>query len=243
MIKSLEHLMVQSGALWVLWLMIALSIISVGITVDRAYYLLKRRGDVDLLTRKLRELLEKRDFKQASKMLQESASVEASVAAAGLSMWDKGTEAMKESMAAATGRERARLEERLGFLGTVGNNAPFVGLLGTVIGIVGAFDTMGKAGSTMGPELVMGNIAEALVATAVGLVVAIPVVALYNYFTGKITSILEGAETLGHVLLAYAEDPTPAFALLRPRDGAPRSANDVGAEAVDIDAALRAEGV
>jgi biopolymer transport protein ExbB len=218
MIKSLEHLMVESGAMWVLWLMIGLSILSAGIAIDRTRYIFGRRADVKALMRALRELLAKGDRKRAAKLLEGSASVEAAVVASGLSMWDKGPDAMKEAMAAATGHERARLEERLGFLGTVGNNAPFVGLLGTVIGIVGAFDTMGKAGSTMAPELVMGNIAEALVATAVGLVVAIPVVALYNYFTGKITAIVEGAETLGHVLLAHVEVEKPSFALLRPRD-------------------------
>jgi biopolymer transport protein ExbB len=230
MIQSLEHLMVQAGAMWVLWLMIGLSIVSVGIAIDRARYMFGRRDDVHKLMRELRDLLEKRDLKRAAKLLEASPSVEASVAAAGLSMWDKGPEAMKEAMAAATGRERARLEERLGFLGTVGNNAPFVGLLGTVIGIVGAFDTMGKAGSTMAPELVMGNIAEALVATAVGLVVAIPVVALYNYFTGRITRTVEGAETLGHVLLAHVEGESRTYALLRPREAALLPMSELAAE-------------
>jgi biopolymer transport protein ExbB len=230
MIKSLEHLMVQSGALWVLWLMIALSVVAAGIAIDRARYIFGRRDDASRIMRELRELLEKRDLKRAIKLLEASPSVEASVAAAGLSMWEKGPDAMKEAMAAATGRERARLEERLGFLGTVGNNAPFVGLLGTVIGIVGAFDTMGKAGSAMAPELVMGNIAEALVATAVGLVVAIPVVALYNYFTGKITSIVEGAETLGHVCLAYVEEGKPSYALLRPREAPHAAVHEFSAE-------------
>jgi biopolymer transport protein ExbB len=94
------------------------------------------------------------------------------------------------------------------FLGTVGNNAPFLGLLGTVIGVIGAFDALGKpqaggAAAALAPERVMGTIAEALVATAVGLVVAIPAVAVFNYFQGRVTSALADAETLGHVLLAH----------------------------------------
>jgi biopolymer transport protein ExbB len=223
MIETLKNVMVHSGAMWVLWLLIGLSVISVGIAIDRARYIFGRRDDVPKLMQELRQHLEASDIKRASARLSASPSVEASVAAAGLSMWGKGPEAVKEAMAAAIGRERARLEERIGFLGTVGNNAPFVGLLGTVIGIVGAFDAMGKGGSTLGPELVMGNIAEALVATAVGLVVAIPVVALYNYLTMKITTIVEAAETLGHVLLAHVESESPSFALLRPRDAANHS--------------------
>jgi biopolymer transport protein ExbB len=110
------------------------------------------------------------------------------------------------------GLERKRLEKRLLFLGTVGSNAPFVGLLGTVIGVVGAFEALGKpqamtgamaAANAMAPERVMSTIAEALVATAVGLVVAIPAVAVFNYFQGRVSTALADAETLGHVLLAH----------------------------------------
>jgi biopolymer transport protein ExbB/TolQ len=218
MIEALKNLMVHSGATWVLWLMIGLSVISFGIALDRARYFFSRRDDIDAVTRHVRAALSSGDIAKTKAILAQSRSVEASVGAAGLALWHKGPEAIKEAMAAASGRERALLEARLGFLGTVGNNAPFVGLLGTVIGIVGGFDAMGKggAGSGLGAEIVMGNISEALVATAVGLVVAIPVVAVFNYFTGKITQTIEGAETLGHLILAYAEGATPSYALLRP---------------------------
>ncbi len=110
-------------------------------------------------------------------------------------------------MAAAQGLQRARMQRRLLFLGTVGNNAPFVGLLGTVIGVLGAFEELGRgnvAGAApLAPERLMGTIAEALVATAIGLLVAIPAVAVFNYFQGLMTSALENAETLGHVLLTH----------------------------------------
>jgi biopolymer transport protein ExbB len=100
------------------------------------------------------------------------------------------------------------------FLGTVGNNAPFVGLLGTVIGIVGAFEELGRAPARAGalglaPERVMSTIAEALVATAVGLCVAIPAVAVFNYFQGLLAATLGNAETLGHVLLAHVRPSSP----------------------------------
>jgi biopolymer transport protein ExbB len=117
-------------------------------------------------------------------------------------------------MSAAIGLERKRLESRLLVLGTIGNNAPFIGLLGTVIGVVGAFDALGKpvqavaggvaaASAGLAPERVMSTIAEALVATAVGLVVAIPAVAVFNYFQGRVATAVADAETLGHVLLAH----------------------------------------
>jgi len=81
------------------------------------------------------------------------------------------------------------LEKRLGLLATFGNNAPFIGLFGTVLGIINAFHTLSK-GNEFGVNAVMGGISEALVATATGLFVAIPSVMAYNYFVRKIKMIL-----------------------------------------------------
>jgi len=212
MIESLTRLMVSSGATWVLWLLFGLSFVSVTIAIDRAFSFRRTHGDVARLVPALRRLLRAGDGEGAERLLRESNSVEGRVVAAGLAEADVGSAAAEEAMAAAMGLERKRLEQRLLFLGTVGNNAPFVGLLGTVIGVVGAFDALGKpqalsgaaaAASSLAPERVMGTIAEALVATAVGLVVAIPAVAVFNYFQGRVTAALADAETLGHVLLAH----------------------------------------
>lgn len=85
---------------------------------------------------------------------------------------------------------RVLLEKRLGILATFGNNAPFIGLFGTVLGIINAFHSLSKEGSEFGVNAVMGGISEALVATAVGLFVAIPSVIAYNYFVRKIKMML-----------------------------------------------------
>jgi len=81
------------------------------------------------------------------------------------------------------------LEKRLGILATFGNNAPFIGLFGTVLGIMQAFHDLGNS-SQFGVKVVMEGISEALVATAMGLFVAIPSVIAYNYFVRKIKTIL-----------------------------------------------------
>ncbi|MDO9018123.1 MAG: MotA/TolQ/ExbB proton channel family protein, partial [Myxococcales bacterium] len=112
------------------------------------------------------------------------------------------------------------LERYLAFLGTVGNNAPFVGLFGTVIGIIQAFDKLragesaardaarraAQAGGAAAPALdtgaVMGTLAEALVATAIGLLVAIPAVAAFNYFQRRVKSLVASSDTLSHVVTA-----------------------------------------
>jgi biopolymer transport protein ExbB len=214
MIEHLTRLMVQSGAAWVLWLLFGLSAASIAIAIERAWVFRRSRGDVAELIPRLRRLLRQQDLDGAAKLLEGAPSVETRVVAAGLDEAPGGAAAAEEAMAAAMGLERRRLEQRLLFLGTVGNNAPFVGLLGTVIGVVGAFEELGKpqalsstvaGASSLAPERVMGTIAEALVATAVGLIVAIPAVAIFNYFQGKVTAALADAETLGHVLLAHLQ--------------------------------------
>jgi biopolymer transport protein ExbB len=212
LIQRITQVMTQSGAAWVLWVLFALSFACVAIAIERALAFRKTHGDVNVLVPALRKHLRARDHEAAARMLEDSHSVEGRVVAAGLAEADLGSAAAEEAMAAAAGLERKRLEKRLLVLGTVGNNAPFIGLLGTVIGIVGAFDALGKTqamsnalanSGSLAPERVMETIAEALVATAVGLVVAIPAVALFNYFQGRVTAALADAETLGHVLLVH----------------------------------------
>jgi biopolymer transport protein ExbB len=239
MIGHITTLMVHSGAAWVLWALFALSFSSVAIALERALAFRRTRGDVSRLVPELRRLLRADDHAGAARLLRDSPSAEGRVVTAGLAEADLGPEAAEEAMAAAIGLERRRLEHRLLFLGTVGNNAPFVGLLGTVIGIVGAFEALGKpqamtgvaaTASALAPERVMSTIAEALVATAVGLLVAIPAVAAFNYFQGRVNAAIADAETLGHVLLAHLRaehDP------LLVRRGTPRDAQAASPRAAE----------
>jgi biopolymer transport protein ExbB len=210
MIERLTRLMIDSGAGWVLVVLIALSVLCVAIAIERLLAFRRSQTSLDTLVPQFRKLLRAEDLSGAARVLDDSGSVAGRVVAAGLAEVKLGAAAAEEAMAAALGLERKRLEKRLIFLGTVGNNAPFVGLLGTVIGVIGAFDALGKpnvaangiaAASALAPERVMGSIAEALVATALGLVVAIPAVAVFNYFQTRVAQVLADAETLGHVML------------------------------------------
>ena len=213
MIEQSKHLMVDVGPSWVLWLLILLSVLSLGVALDRWRLFRAQPRAVDALVHQLHRLLEVGNVEQARRHLVGTRGVAAEVVLSGLAQWERGATAAEEAMAAATGLKRAQLEKRLILLGTVGNNAPFVGLLGTVIGIVGAFDELGKAGraavsaADLAPERVMAPIAEALVVTAVGLVVAIPAVALFNYFQDRLLGTLADTKTLGHVLLAHIGRP------------------------------------
>ncbi|MFH1618982.1 MAG: MotA/TolQ/ExbB proton channel family protein [bacterium] len=111
---------------------------------------------------------------------------------------------LEELLGTKRQEERLRLEKFLGILGTMGNTAPFIGLFGTVIGIIKAFRDLALSG-TGGPTVVAKGIAEALVATAAGLAVAIPAVILYNYFQRKLKLIMTELEIFSIRLVIMLE--------------------------------------
>lgn len=210
MIERVKSAMVGLGAGWVLLLMLFLSVVSLAIMLERAWLYMSLRDDIPSLMRDLGRLLRGGDLEGARRRLEASPSAEAAVVIAGIVEAGMGADAAEEAMLGASALQRLKLEKRLAFLGTLGNNAPFIGLLGTVIGIVGAFDELGKqknatmtAAAQVAPEAVMANIAEALVATAIGLLVAIPAVAAFNAFQRVVKATLSNTEALSHVLLAH----------------------------------------
>jgi biopolymer transport protein ExbB len=139
-----------------------------------------------------------------------------------------GPAAVEEATAGAVALQRMKLERRLAYLATLGNNAPFIGLLGTVIGVVQAFAALGEANKApvaqatsqaLAPAQVMLSISEALVATAVGLAVALPAVAFNNLFQRLIKGTLANTDALTRILLAHLKsEPLPegAFAPASP---------------------------
>ena len=210
LVEWLQGLMTSFGASWVMWLLIGLSVISVAIMLERGWFYFSLRDDIPRLAADLRQKLRAGDAEDALRILEASPSAEAAVVVAGLREADHGMKAADEAMQGAAALQRMKLERRLAYLGTLGNNAPFIGLFGTVIGVVQAFEQLGKQGMTTAasatsaaPQQVMAAIAEALVATAVGLVVAIPAVAMYNLYQRISRSILANTDALSHVLLSY----------------------------------------
>jgi biopolymer transport protein ExbB len=209
-IDRVKSAMVGLGTGWVLILMLVLSVISLAIMLERAWLYWSLRDDIESLMRDLGRLLRGGDMDGARRRLEASRSAEAAVVVAGLVESDRGVEAAQEAMDGASALQRLKLEKRLAFLGTLGNNAPFIGLLGTVIGIIAAFDELSKvkmaaaSGATqLAPEAVMARISEALVATAIGILIAIPAVAAFNGFQRVVKGTLANTEALGHLLLAH----------------------------------------
>ena len=175
------------GARWVMWLLVLLSIVAVAIIIERAVLFFSSRDDVVKLRAEIRRLLGAGEFRQALRCLEGSPSFEARIAAAGLEC--ASADGADERMQSEQELARLDMERRLAVLGTLGNNAPFVGLLGTVIGIVRAFRELEQAGAQVSAGL-MAEIGEALIATAIGLLVALPAVAAFNGFQRLVRSRL-----------------------------------------------------
>jgi biopolymer transport protein ExbB len=191
------------GATWVMWLLIALSCLSLAVVIERAIFFLLRGSSAEL-PRQIAEALGRGDV-AAARRLCAGERFGAIVGAAGLAALDRGARVVGEALAAARVRERARAERFLVVLGTLGNNAPFIGLFGTVLGIIKAFHDLGRS-QAGGASVVMQGISEALVATAVGLIVAIPAVVAYNAFLRVLRGQVARADEIAHLILAHAGD-------------------------------------
>lgn len=196
----------MAGAEWVLWLLVALSVAAAAVVIDRMILFARTRERIPALEPVLSRALAGGDLEAARQAVAGDSFVR-NVIRAGIDQVARGGKdpgAVEQAMMGATARERARYETRLTPLGTIGNAAPFLGLFGTVLGIVQAFYQMGQFGATeaAGNKVIMTAIGEALVTTGLGIMVAIPAVAAFNWAKSSIASRLKHAESLMRALLS-----------------------------------------
>ncbi|HEX6272968.1 MAG TPA: MotA/TolQ/ExbB proton channel family protein [Polyangiaceae bacterium] len=194
------------GSEWVLYVLIGLSVLSITSMLERWLYFRKRTDNLDELRKQLVSRLNADDIAGAEKLLDKSPAIEARVVREALRWLPGGAEAMADAVDSELSRTKKELERGTNLLGTLGNNAPFIGLFGTVLGVIIAFSALGDAGqntSQMGG--VMKGIAEALIATGVGLFVAIPAVVAYNIVQKRISDIESGAVSLAKLTTAWAK--------------------------------------
>jgi biopolymer transport protein ExbB len=201
------------GAGWVMWVLVACSILSVAIIIDRVIYFSRIRGDFAEFVASLTERLNAGEsFEVVGAWCSGQKMVEAQIAAVGLEKAAQSLRSAEESMAAMMIGARVRLDKGLTILGTLGANTVFVGLLGTVIGVIEAFHALASS-KTAGPEVVMASVSEALVASAVGILVAVPAVVAYNMIMRGIRKKMANSETVARIILTHLGKPPAKDAL------------------------------
>ena len=220
----------SGGGGWVLWIMIALSVVSIAIMAERLLFFGARRDNIDALTDQLVKLLRADDHVGAKALLSKSKSVEAAVLLPCLEWTSSGPDAFREVVDAEMTKQRRGLERGTTFLGTLGNNAPFIGLVGTVLGVIQAFQQLGNQNKDAMGNVMVG-IAEALIATGVGLVVAIPAVVAYNVVNKSIADVEANVSVMGKYVAAL---------LLADQSGGPTKSG--GAAKAEESASLRGNG-
>lgn len=187
------------GTEWILYLLIIISVFSWGVMLERFLILLKKRGNLEKLESEIQNSVRKGEWNKILEVLEQDRSTAATVASKLIKHVTQKWANVEECMAVVLSEEKLKLESRIAFLGTIVSIAPFVGLLGTVLGIINAFH--GLSMNKQGGDLVMAGISEALVATALGLFVAIPAAAAYNYFVRVIKKIIVSSENFTRRLL------------------------------------------
>lgn len=190
------------GTEWIIYTLVLLSVLSVAIIIERILVLRSRTIGLKRLQRAISVALKKGDRDAVEEILRTDSSSSAVIAYSVLQNIKNTKLDFDECLSIALSEERLSLERRITFLGTLGANAPFIGLFGTVLGIISAFHNL--AGNVKGgPSVVMSGISEALVATALGLLVAIPGVIAYNYFVRRVKRIMVQAENFTRFVASY----------------------------------------
>ena len=194
----------------VMLIILACSIVTFGFAIERLLFFWKRRTRPDVLIAQALVRARNGQVSEAAGALNASPHPSGAVAAQVIENVHRPVEVVEEKIQIALSEQRLLLEKNLGVLGTMGNTAPLIGLLGTVWGIMRAFHDLANTGSA-GPSVVAAGIAEALFTTAAGLLVAVPAVMLYNHFTRKTSVLLTEAENQARSLrLALTDDALSA---------------------------------
>lgn len=193
----------HAAANGILILMVVLSVASVAIMIERYFSLNKISKFSKVMVDGFKTAISTQDMGQIKELAEQSQSMEGRALGYGLKYGEKhGVNGLEKLFDSYKATEKPMLEKNLNLLGTIASNAPYIGLLGTVMGIMKAFNDLANAPG-QGNEVVMAGIAHALVSTAVGLAVAIPAVVAFNYFQKKVTLTLDNIDAAKDLCVMY----------------------------------------
>lgn len=201
-------LLAIGGTLWSYFqqggpMMIALllcSIVALAFIIERVMVYYRIKGTTADIFSSVREALLKGDFRQSLEVCELYNHPVASILKSGLLRYGKSNDEIEKAMESVALHEVSKLEKGLWILGTVANIAPLFGFLGTVTGMIASFEALAEVGLG-NPQAVAGGIAEALVTTATGLIVALPVQAAHNFFNNRVSILGLDMETSSSMLL------------------------------------------
>lgn len=188
----------------ILWILMLSSVMSIALILERFVTL----GKISKGNKKFRtlakEVIENQDYSKLDNLAQDDSLPQRAMKHGLKHAKTHGSKGLDEVFTSFTLVEKPKLDKFLNFLATVGSNAPFVGLLGTVMGIMKAFNDLAQ-NSAAGNEVVMLGIAHALIATAIGLFVAIPAVIGFNYYSKMVKDTVQTIDVAKELTLAYAK--------------------------------------
>ena len=183
-----------------MWPLLACSLLGVGLIIERGISNSRIKGDTAEIFSAIRQVLLKGDLRQSLHVCESYDHPVAATLKSGLLRFGKGHEEIEKAMESVALHELSKLEKGLWILATVANIAPLFGFLGTVTGMIASFEALAEVGLG-NPQAVAGGISEALITTATGLMVALPVQAAYNYFNNRVSNFALDMETSSSMLL------------------------------------------
>ena len=190
--KTLLQILSMGG--FTMYLLLLCSVLSLGVILDRvASFWKKSRVKRPVFMDKIKGELRQKDLARAVEICRDTEAPFAKVVLAGLEKAGRSEKLVNGVMERQITVEAGKLERLTSIVATVGNIAVYIGLFGTVLGIIHAFNDISLAG-TGGMDVVIGGVAEALITTATGLAVAVPSVVLYNYLSRRIERFVNDME-------------------------------------------------
>ncbi len=197
---------IQAGG----WAMLVLGVLSLIAAAIIIYDFMMLKSDQLVPTEFTENLIRKLDaydLQGARQMCEEKPNIISSITLVGMDRRTKGKVVTRESMENTARKEIGKLWQNIAYLGDIATIAPLLGLLGTVLGMIQAFNVISYAGFNLKPIMLVGGISKALVCTAAGLVIAIPCLSFYSYFRGKVQAISDTVEAYASDIMKLIEEP------------------------------------
>jgi biopolymer transport protein ExbB len=170
-----------------MWMLLVLSIVAIAIVIERLLFFSSQHSDSKGLLRALGQKIAADDLSGAVRVCQQNKGMLPKILEFGLKRGEKNRADITDALSIALMEHLNSLERNLGIIGTIAVISPFVGLFGTVLGIIRAFQDIALKGNST-PAVVAAGVSEALITTAAGLFVAVVSVIFFNYFKSRIKS-------------------------------------------------------